>query len=92
MLFYCRFPGGYLIMNDWSNGANSAWLADSVKDLNDVRMDEYAKRHPEKTPDVIYVDADSKGVWSDEQWADYCDKRGYRLEKLDGGAFALVKE
>ena len=92
VLFYCRFPGGYLIMNDWSNGANSAWLADSVKDLNDARMDEYAKRHPEKTPDVIYVDADSKGVWSDEQWADYCDKRGYRLEKLDGGAFALVKE
>ena len=27
----------------------------------DARMDEYAKCHPEKTPDVIYVDADSKG-------------------------------
>lgn len=92
VLFYCRFPSGYLILDDWANGANSAWLADSIEDLNDPRMDEYYERHPEKVPDVIYIDTQSVSVWSDEQWESYCEEHGYRLERFETGGYALIRE
>ncbi len=92
VLFYCRAPWGYLALCDWQNGANSAWLADSIEDLNDVRMDEYDERHPEKIPDVIYIDTESEDVWSDDEWASYCEENGYRLEEFENGGFAMIRE
>ncbi|MBQ8812900.1 MAG: hypothetical protein IJZ85_00155 [Lachnospiraceae bacterium] len=90
VLFYCRFISGYLLFDDWNNGGSSAWLADSVVDLNDPRMLEYAARHPEKKPDVIYVDTESTTVWTDEQWEAYCVENGYRLEAFQKGGYALI--
>lgn len=92
IMFFSRFISGYLIFDDWKVGASSTWLADSAKDLNDPRVVEYELRHPERKPDMIYVDTDTTGVWTEEQWENYCVEKGYRMEWFDRGGLVLISE
>jgi len=92
VMFFSRFISGYLIFDDWKVGASSTWLADSAKDLNDPRVVEYELRHPERKPDLIYVDTETTGVWTKEQWESYCVEKGYRVEWFDRGGLVLISE
>ena len=91
-MFFSRFISGYLIFDDWKVGASSTWLADSAKDLNDPRVVEYELRHPERKPDMIYVDTDTTAVWTEEQWENYCVEKKYRMEWFDRGGLVLISE
>lgn len=89
ILLFKEFPSGYLIVDNMRMGAYSAWLSDVAKDLNDERIQTYYEYHPQKTPQIIYIDEESAMVWEFEEWIDYSEKNGYELECFANGAYFL---
>ena len=47
------------------------------------------KLHPQKIPQIIYIDEESAMVWEFEEWIDYSEKNGYELECFSNGAYFM---
>lgn len=89
ILLFKEFPSGYLIVDNMRMGAYSAWLSDVAKNLNDERLQAYYEYHPQKVPQIIYIDEESAEVWELEEWIDYSEKNGYELESFSNGAYFM---
>lgn len=91
--FVCfnHFPCAYLVVNEARNGCFSAWLAEA-KNLSGERSERfgwYYELHPERQPDVIYIDVDSTSNWSEEEWKTWCEENHYIREEFEQGGSAL---
>ena len=74
--FFQSVPIGLLVM-DQQIGAPSAWM--EYEDLEDARLLEYYRIHPENRPDVIFVYRPSFDGWSREQYDRYAREHGYSV-------------
>ncbi len=79
---------GYMIFEDLTCSAYSAWLSADYEDGTDIdRLMLYYDIHPAAVPDLIYIEAE--GVKDAEKF----DQIGkYTQEELSGGAVLLVRE
>ena len=79
---------GYMIFEDLTCSAYSAWLSADYEDGTDIdRLMLYYDIHPAAVPDLIYIEAE--GVKDAERF----DQIGkYTQEELSGGAVLLVRE
>ena len=62
----------------------SAWLS-NVNDTSVSRLDLYYRLHPNKIPDVIYVEAENKKYIEHFTW------NGYQCRRLESGAYLIRK-
>ncbi|MCD8096660.1 MAG: hypothetical protein LUE31_01165 [Lachnospiraceae bacterium] len=88
------FPCAYLIVENARNGGFSAWLAES-ENLTGERAERfqwYYELHPEKEPDVIYIDVESSCTWSDEEWEAWCEEYHYTREVFERGGSVLYRQ
>ncbi|MCD8363484.1 MAG: hypothetical protein LUC98_11125 [Lachnospiraceae bacterium] len=85
------FPCAYLIEENARNGCFSAWLAEA-ENLTGERAERYQwyyELHPEKQPEVIYIDVEASCTWSDEEWDAWCEEYHYRREVFERGGSVL---
>ena len=76
---------------DAENGGFSAWMVENHS-LDNERYKQYYIIHPEKIPDIIYVDERTRCEWTDEEWTDWCIENGYEMEKLQDHARVLRRQ
>lgn len=88
IVFYNSFPTGYLIAEDAENGGFSPWMVEKSS-LDNERYTQYYVIHPEKTPDIIYVDEGVRCKWTDDEWNAWCVSNGYEMEVLEDHARVL---
>lgn len=88
ILFFNHFPAGYLIAEEATNGAFSAWMPE-YRELDNEKFLEYYLLHPEKIPEVIYVDSQARCEWSEEDWNIWCEEYNYIREPLPEGGSVL---
>ncbi len=86
ILFLSDKTYSYLICEDMENSAYSAWLA-TIDSRCVNRLKAYYELRPEKTPDVILVDAAYT-----ELTDSLTDIAFYRIEPLPNGADLLIRE
>lgn len=74
--FFQSVPVGFLIM-DQRIGAPSAWM--EYEDLEDARLLQYYRLHPENKPDIIFVYKLSFDEWNHERYERYSQAQGYSI-------------
>lgn len=90
-LLFKKNPWGYLVLDQMRMGAYSAWMSDIAETPDDGRIQIYYTYHPEKTPQMIYVDASSAMVWERKQWKSYSKKNYYDLIEFTGGSYLMTR-
>lgn len=91
ILIFNYFSCGYLVAEEAGNGAFSAWMPE-YNDLDDEKMIQYYKLHPEKVPEIIYVDTQTTCDWDEDEWNNWCEKSGYIKEDFpDGGSVLYLQ-
>lgn len=88
ILIFNYFSCGYLVAEEARNGAFSAWMPE-YNDLDDEKMIQYYKLHPEKVPEIIYVDTQTTCDWDEDEWNNWCEKSGYIKEEFVNGGSVL---
>ena len=92
IMFFNYFPCGYLAANEAENGAFSAWVPE-YKRLDSGRLPVYYEFHPDKVPDVIYIDTLAVLEWPEDEWDDWCRQNHYLREDFPrGGSVMLLQE
>lgn len=91
IVFFNCLTTGYLMAPDAENGGFSAWMVENHS-LDNERYKQYYIIHPEKIPDIIYVDERTRCEWTDEEWTDWCIENGYEMEKLQDHARVLRRQ
>lgn len=86
ILFLSDKTYGYLICDDLENAGYSAWLATIDSRCVD-RLKAYYEIRPQKTPDVIAVDAAYTSLTDS-----LTEIAAYRMEPLTNGAVLLIRE
>ena len=70
------------------NASFSGWMIE-FKTLDDARIQAYYELHPEKIPEIIYIDTYAVIDWTEEELETWCEENHYRKQDFKEGGSAL---
>ncbi len=89
ILYFLQYLSGYFITDQARFSAFS--IIDTVNTLEDQLMIDYYELHPDRVPDVIYVDPSTAERWTYEKWQSWCEENDYTLYAFESGGYALYR-